>query len=162
MAIIIVGNSPKLLGKGMGKFIDSFDTVVRMNNAQAGGEWEDDFGNKTDILFSTQAFNRHLNPKKHIFFIPHLMNRMDPYVQKVYKHLRETYDIYPSTGIVCIHYFLEFYDKVNIINFDFQIGYAGTNKHHHYYIDNDKPDNVTHSFEKERDIVNSLDNVIIH
>ena len=153
MSVIIVGNSPRLIGKGLGKYIDSFDTVVRMNNAQTGGEWEKDFGKKTDVLFSTQTYNKNLKPKQHIFFIPHLVERLPPVVKRVYKTIRSKYDLNPSTGFMCIFYFLEYFEKVNIINFDFQIGYEGGC---HYYKDNEKPDSKTHSFIKERDIILSL------
>jgi hypothetical protein len=146
----------------MGQFIDSFDTVVRFNAAQAGGKWERDFGKKTDILFSTQTFNPNLKPKQHIFFIPHIIDRMDLNIQKVYKYVKSTYNINPTTGFMSIFYFLEFFDKVNIINFDFQIGYSESGKNPHYYPGNDKPDTKTHSFEKERDIITTLPNVVIH
>lgn len=48
MKTIIVGNGGSLLGRGMGKHIDSYDCVVRMNRCVTAG-FEADVGQGTDV-----------------------------------------------------------------------------------------------------------------
>lgn len=52
--IAIVGNSPNLIGKKLGKNIDSYDYVVRFNNFQTQS-FEQDYGTKTNIWICCQA-----------------------------------------------------------------------------------------------------------
>jgi beta-galactoside alpha-2,3-sialyltransferase (sialyltransferase 4B) len=47
----LVGNSSQLMGSGLGKAIDSFDTVVRFNEAPTIG-YESDVGSKTSIRWT--------------------------------------------------------------------------------------------------------------
>lgn len=48
--VAIVGPSPHLIGTGAGKEIDSYDLVCRVNEVHPTG-YEEDYGNKTDIVF---------------------------------------------------------------------------------------------------------------
>ena len=48
--VIIVGPAGYLQGKGMGKWIDSFDVVVRINHAVPVA-FPDDYGTRTDVLY---------------------------------------------------------------------------------------------------------------
>lgn len=57
---LLIGPSPHLMGKNLGQFIDSFDTVVRMNNALAIGN-NIDYGSKTDILVVNDLWQKN-NP----------------------------------------------------------------------------------------------------
>jgi tetratricopeptide (TPR) repeat protein len=49
---VIIGNSPKVLGSGLGPRIDSFDRVIRLNDFQTLGH-EADVGARTDLWFSS-------------------------------------------------------------------------------------------------------------
>ena len=49
--VVLVGPSPHLINKGMGKFIDSFDTVVRVNELGVSQKYFCDYGSRTDISF---------------------------------------------------------------------------------------------------------------
>jgi tetratricopeptide (TPR) repeat protein len=49
---LIVGNSPQLLASGLGRRIDGFDRVVRLNDFQTLGH-EADVGTRTDLWFSS-------------------------------------------------------------------------------------------------------------
>lgn len=57
--IIYVGPSPHLRGQGMGSFIDSFDLVIRINQAFEipESDWED-YGSRTDILMNCLNINK--------------------------------------------------------------------------------------------------------
>jgi hypothetical protein len=56
--VIIVGPAQYLNGKGMGKFIDSYDIIVRLNNSYPiKKESFADLGSRTDVLFHTGAIN---------------------------------------------------------------------------------------------------------
>ena len=48
--VAIIGNSPGLIGKGLGKEIDAHDLVVRINGG-ARIQAPDDIGHKTDVMF---------------------------------------------------------------------------------------------------------------
>ena len=48
--VALVGPSPHILGKGLGKHIDSFDLVCRINNLP-DPKLSTDYGSRTDILF---------------------------------------------------------------------------------------------------------------
>jgi hypothetical protein len=54
--VVIVGNSPQLLGGQLGARIDSFGTVVRLNDFTIDG-FEDHVGRRTDLWYSSG--NRH-------------------------------------------------------------------------------------------------------
>ena len=47
--IVIVGNSPREIGRGMGSNIDSADLVIRFNNYPETDEIKPDYGSKCDI-----------------------------------------------------------------------------------------------------------------
>lgn len=51
--IVLVGPSPHLMGKKLGKFIDSFDVVIRVNELGVIEEMSEDYGSRTDIAFLT-------------------------------------------------------------------------------------------------------------
>lgn len=48
--VAIVGPSPHLVNTGLGKFIDSHDLVIRINEILPSGYFQD-YGSKTDIVF---------------------------------------------------------------------------------------------------------------
>ena len=48
--VAIVGPSPHLIGTGLGRRIDQYDVVCRVNEIHPSG-FEDSYGNKTDIMF---------------------------------------------------------------------------------------------------------------
>lgn len=50
--VVVVGNSPRLLGCGLGAAIDGFDRVVRLNDFRTEGH-EADVGARTDLWFSS-------------------------------------------------------------------------------------------------------------
>jgi len=49
--VVLVGPSPHLLGKNLGKFIDSFDVVVRVNEIGVTSDLYDDYGSRTNVAF---------------------------------------------------------------------------------------------------------------
>ena len=49
--VVLVGPSPHLINKGLGKFIDSFDTVVRVNELGVSKNYYSDYGSRTDVAF---------------------------------------------------------------------------------------------------------------
>ena len=48
--VAIVGPSPHIMGKSLGRYIDSHDIVCRVNEVSAVN-YEEDYGSKTDIIF---------------------------------------------------------------------------------------------------------------
>ena len=67
--VILVGPSPHLINKNMGKFIDSFDTVVRVNELGVSSKYFCDYGSRTDISFlsiSDQSISFYMEMLKRI------------------------------------------------------------------------------------------------
>ena len=56
-SVIVVGNSPNILGKNLGKFIDSYDIVVRINKFQIRG-YEKDVGTKCNALHVNECVHK--------------------------------------------------------------------------------------------------------
>jgi hypothetical protein len=59
--IIIVGPSKSLEGKNLGKIIDSYDIVIRLNNSypiSLNKNVQNDLGTRTDILYHTGAIKK--------------------------------------------------------------------------------------------------------
>jgi len=57
--VAIVGPSPWLNGKSLGKEIDSHDIIVRINlGIELGMNYKEDFGSRTDVLFINQKIRR--------------------------------------------------------------------------------------------------------
>ena len=56
-SVAIVGNAGKIIGSNLGKEIDSFENVIRFNNAKVKG-YENDVGSKTtDIVINCHVYN---------------------------------------------------------------------------------------------------------
>lgn len=56
-SVAIVGPSPYLEGKKLGKYIDSFDYIIRINKGYKLVENKEDYGSRTDILY--HVINQH-------------------------------------------------------------------------------------------------------
>lgn len=53
-SVIVVGNSPRILGKNLGKIIDSYDIVVRINKFKIDG-YESDIGSKCNAIHVNES-----------------------------------------------------------------------------------------------------------
>lgn len=53
--VIIIGNSPEILDYEYGSYIDSFDTVIRINHCPTAG-YEKNIGSRTDIWATTHHY----------------------------------------------------------------------------------------------------------
>jgi lipopolysaccharide biosynthesis glycosyltransferase len=57
--VIFVGPATTLEGKKMGEYIDSFDTVIRMNSSMIiPPEFQEDYGSRCDILYVSSVFHK--------------------------------------------------------------------------------------------------------
>tara|TARA_B100001057_G_C22561448_1_gene837480 strand:- start:32 stop:820 length:789 start_codon:yes stop_codon:yes gene_type:complete len=86
--VVFVGPSPHLIGKKLGKFIDSFDTVVRVNELGVISEMEEDYGSRTDVAFLTltnESLERYIKMKEEI----------DTSTLKLIIHPRDEYNLNP-------------------------------------------------------------------
>ena len=62
-SVVFVGASPNLLGLDQGKFIDSFDVVVRTNDLPTIlKNYEKDYGTKTDIVYFNYQYHEKNKP----------------------------------------------------------------------------------------------------
>jgi hypothetical protein len=53
-SVIVVGNSPRILGKNLGQIIDSYDIVVRINKFKIDG-YESDIGSKCNAIHVNES-----------------------------------------------------------------------------------------------------------
>lgn len=63
--VVFVGASPILKGRKLGDWIDSFDIVVRSNNAinlTRDRSFSRDYGSHTDVLYTNNQFYREMKP----------------------------------------------------------------------------------------------------
>jgi len=148
--VIIVGPAGYLEGKSLGKYIDSFDVVIRLNYAMLNENYED-YGKRTDILYNYLSEDPHgcvdvldnrlikaakESKAKYVVTTFSKQALLIDYKYKIgndKKHImleREFFDSIknnllnaPNTGIVAITHLLTFgINSLNIIGFDFYNG----------------------------------------
>jgi hypothetical protein len=105
--VALIGPSNHLIGSGLGKIIDSYDVVCRINESYAYG-YEKDYGERTDIVF-------------------HNMNSLDgiPQIEEEFKEKWE--EIKKIKYYVCPQYkiddlninLIEAFRKINFLNIPF-------------------------------------------
>ena len=59
--VVIVGHGPSLEGKSLGKKIDAHEKVLRLKNCSELLKNKEDYGTRTDIMFSTTEVCYHLH-----------------------------------------------------------------------------------------------------
>lgn len=90
--VLVIGPSPYLEGKNLGKIFDEYDLVVRLNHGACLAESNPtDYGSKTDILYCNQKMRHHYK------------NQYPRSWMKELKALNVTYQIFPdaTTKISC-------------------------------------------------------------
>jgi hypothetical protein len=133
--ILLIGNGPSCLDNEYGELIDSHDIVVRFNNFETES-FEKFVGTKTNYWVKTIMSNKHDNAKfdKKFFVYPRVVS---PGSVKINSLADEGYTIVPvdfydeinklinkpniwaTTGLVMIYYFLTMGYDVKIHGFDF-------------------------------------------
>jgi glycosyl transferase family 2/glycosyl transferase family 29 (putative sialyltransferase) len=140
--IILVGNSSELLKEEMGGYIDSFDIVVRMNHgipSKNNSTLIKNIGKKTDIWICAfnnkdvqlSDYNSILEKPKYIFRFNDdtiIHDKLKPLFTSVFldnfidfrKSLGIDRKNHPSTGVVAIYCFLEYFrqEQITIIGYD--------------------------------------------
>ena len=143
MTVIIVGNGP--ISEGYSAFIDSFETVIRINDFRLG-EFTHLAGEKTTI----HAF---LTPKPCKVEGAEIWDfRPNATVPTEFKRkCFQMVDTLPSCGFFAIHYALEqFGPPVNIIGFDF---FASRDSH----CKGKYQGKISHNGEGEKRIISNLE-----
>ena len=168
MSVIIVGNGPSILSLKRGNLIDSFETVIRINDYVIEG-YEEYTGKKTDIwAMDTKCFDwrdrycERWQDVKEIWVIPSFayMGRYSPLID-IAKSLHNNVHFsdrvhalsvrlkvgdFPSTGINVIEFaFKKFQPPFTIVGFDACKTIDGKTD---YWDEIAKPDNA-HSHTKE-------------
>lgn len=208
--VCIVGNAQSLISKNLGKTIDSYDIVVRLNRCYTE-DLKEDSGTKCTHWFLNQMlssanaeFVKNFFKNKIDELIPHGLhhilyrvddqtknlkrfhNNSDPFLKELkslhtrqlfnetciengltqtsvfireeVKHFFPDTNIFSSTGLGAICYFLRRYETVNIVGFGEREGELTLR---HYWPPDIKEssknfENNDHSFYDERDLINSL------
>jgi hypothetical protein len=146
--IIIIGNGPSAIGQNRGHDIDTFDTIIRINNFVTDG-METQVGSRTDIWVNgaNQGLKRRsIIPKNILVMIPpSVLARKGDSIHKRIKNRLSTKQYYmlpidimtqmeeaceisrPTTGFFAIyfHYLLGF--DITLHGFDF---FVGTRSHY--------------------------------
>lgn len=185
-SIAVVGNSPNLMGKNLGKDIDSHDYVVRFNNFKTKG-FEADYGTRTDIWVCCQANDVVNRPEEEIRKMAYLLYNVDflhtklrfacfenicknleygvpvSYIGALYKReLKSAGVVYPSSGLSSLYHLHRMFGlkRKNIYGFSFLEG--STNYYDHYFAAVRKRKvkkfvrNCHHNFEAESVFLNHL------
>ena len=162
--LLLVGNGSSVLKQKNGRLIDNFGTVVRFNSYKTAN-FEDYVGIKTDIWFTVNC--AHINNVHSYKEVLVHSWQWDKNKDKVFKKLSALRNckktdrkfvktrfpfITPSTGLIAIYYFLDFYDCVYITGFDW---WDTKPKDHHY--GDKEPRGKLHKPEEEYKIIKHLE-----
>lgn len=151
----IVGNAPTETGRGNGKKIDSFKTVIRINNY--GTNMPDDYGTKEDVwirVANQEITKPHIRNNQTVIFARHNFlkscNRaadylLEPYLmEKAYTaipsstfcYLIRELECLPSTGMAIIYWIYSLYGQMDK-NQIFGFSHINNSKdfHTHYFSD---------------------------
>lgn len=155
MKTIIVGNAPIVPSK-LGKQIDKFDTVIRINDFITKGH-EEDVGSKTDIWFFTCLYWEKFKDIISYYPEPWIVTLSEEYqypgVRNIPIKIAQRELQYPSTGMVAIYAALvEFGSPIHIIGFN---GFD-KNHSHHYFKDKVKRGKNAHNGQKEMQMINQM------
>jgi hypothetical protein len=146
--VVIVAPSRRLQGQGLGKWIDSFDIVVRMNHSLPISNIED-YGNKTDIIYNYLSNDRFLNENyinnlidgnvkwiTTLHWVTNIVMQFNNLLKNRINHLivntsffqgiNKTMVLAPQTGTVAIkHLLLTSLKSLNVVGYDYyQSGYV--------------------------------------
>lgn len=165
--IIIIGNAPYTNKNG--KFIDSFDKVIRFNNFNIEKEHQQYIGSKIDIwclscfvYFSNKKLfeEKKNNIKDILVFKPEVFK--DKYLYKPQNNTKlilQNKDVevpynfgkkWPSTGLLAVFYFLQQYPQVYVTGFNH---FDDSNGSIHYY---ENLKQIGHKGDLEKKIFNDL------
>ena len=174
-SVALVGNGPSDNKKKLGKEVDSHDVVIRINN-YARGEYEEDFGRKTDIWvkasFSAIDHNSVRYPSGLIFYADELTRRaiFPGYLEAMYeetkrmpvecfapgfrKGLTRRYGGAPTTGFTLIQWLKGLHIRyLDVYAFSFLDSIA-TKKYLSF--DGSSPDATAHDLLGERELLSLL------
>ncbi|XP_029433654.1 type 2 lactosamine alpha-2,3-sialyltransferase isoform X2 [Rhinatrema bivittatum] len=129
---IVVGNGGILRNKTLGKKIDSYDIIIRMNDAPVIG-YEQDVGRKTTfrLCYPESVFSDpiHYDPNTTVVlltFKPHDVKWLSDLLQH-----RRAKPTHPTTGLIAIALALHVCNEVHIAGFKYN--FTSQNSSLHYY-----------------------------
>jgi len=181
---IVVGNSPLIKERNIGKKINSFDFIVRLNDAPTGG-FEKRVGSRTDLRILNRTLQKEKgvgnldsdrsgvlkNFESDVLLYPtppsieedareKLVNSKNSYsVSDFFRTYKEAIEKELgikrlSTGLFSTIFLVHIFESVALINFDF---YSSSSSSFHYWENFDGGDTSPHGFEKEKEFVFYLD-----
>lgn len=138
--VIIVSSSPHLEGMGLGKLIDSYDIVVRMNQGYKLMKLlPKDYGSKTDMLFlnvwSSENVSRDFLYKNYNIPSEKIYNKNKTLTAKPKSKYKIPVNTNHNLGIIAIFNLLEMgYTDITLTGYSF---YLTDRKYSSHYISND-------------------------
>ena len=164
--VILVGPSKSLLKEKLGKTIDSYDIVCRMNAGGRpdilNGEYKDILGTKRNIWMCKHIGLLSMFQNNHGYDKVISFPEKNDFNEKVTLKLKEFngFNKKPSCGILSIIYLLEKYDKIHICGMD---GFKGGHWYGNKFIEGqDKSDEMAgkgfgmHNVLKELEYIDHL------
>ncbi|RXM33627.1 Type 2 lactosamine alpha-2,3-sialyltransferase [Acipenser ruthenus] len=128
---VVVGNGAVLRNKTLGKIIDSFEVVIRINSGPVRG-YESDVGKRTTfrLCYPESIFkdSRDADPNTTVVIIPfkpHDLRWMTEVLQK-----KPVIPTHPTSGIIAITMALNVCENVYIAGFKYNLS---SNNYLHYY-----------------------------
>lgn len=166
-SLIIVGSGTSLLDKKNGNLIDSHTNVVRFNDFRIEG-FEESVGTKTTVWFNVNKQDKP-NSREFTKIVVHSWNedvskcpiynffKGRPNVEKlsravINKVIDLTNGASPSTGLLAIFYFLQYFETITITGFD----WWDRQEHHYYGVNHYRGPN--HKPEIEKKLIDQLIN----
>lgn len=135
--VIVVGSSNKIVGKGLGDYIDSFDVVVKFNGSlflYDDKDFTKDYGGRYDIQFMTNPLIRKKKPNlKKYNFVDYFLFKRDykeyqdiprKIIKKNFKNVESKMEKgFTFSGIAVLDYVLEQNpESVELVGWDMYIG----------------------------------------
>lgn len=162
--ILLIGNSPCVKEKSLGNYINiNKFNIIRFNLCKISG-YERYVGSETSYLVIngiTWNTKRGKVPKENILIseLPHTLQykilcqhptRINfKSVQILPNYSKKYLDEYPTSGMMAISYFLQFYNQIYLYGFSFSDS--------HYYNSNFKKGAGHHNYQKEKKVVLELE-----
>ncbi|KAL6116394.1 st3gal4 [Pungitius sinensis] len=158
---VVIGNGFAIKNSSLGTIINSYDVVIRLNDAPVRG-YEGDVGNKTTMRFfypESASFDpgQHNEPGTLMVLVPFKQQDLRWLKEILYNEKRQP--VHPTTGILAVFVALNYCDVVHVAGF----GYPKTNSQrhpiHYYGYDTMKSmKNSYHDLNHEADALKRLEN----
>jgi len=175
----IVGNSPNVMGKKMGKRIDSYNLVIRFNNFSTSEDYIEDIGSKTDvwvrmlptslitqkpnrnmklIVFTgANSLNRSISKHDSLFGLSRAGYNIDFFEKDIFFELQKKIGAPPSSGLVICYTIFKILGDISSRDvYGLSMGEEFSKYNSYHCSDKEAKPADRHRWEKEKEIFKSM------